>query len=248
MATVDFYRALWRHRFLIIGLTALIGGVAWYVTSLQPKIYEATALVRVQQKITTAGDAFGSLEVGTRLAQTYAKIVTTSTVKDRVSRSLGKVVDPAGIAISAKPVADLELLEISARSESPRDAALVANTATIALRSFIRDTGTLRDQVIVVDRASVPTTFVSPRIKLTVALAVLLGLLLNCALALLAEYFADPMPDPENIGAVFGRPLLATIPSLSFPKAGSTRSAVPLAGPYDAGPGKNAPSQTRAGV
>ena len=76
----------------------------------------------------------------------------------------------------------------------------------------------------------------------------LLGLLLNCALALLAEYFADPMPDPENIGAAFGRPLLATIPSLSFPKAGSARSAAPLAGPYDGVPGKKVPSQTRAGV
>ena len=64
MATVDVYRALWRHRFLIIGLTLVTGIVVWFLASLQPKVYEATALVRIQQKVTTAGDAFGSLEAG----------------------------------------------------------------------------------------------------------------------------------------------------------------------------------------
>ena len=219
MATFDLYRALWRHRFLIIGLTALIGGVAWYVTSLQPKIYEATALVRVQQKVASANDAFGSLELGTRLAQTYAKIVTTRSMKRRISSDYLPALSVEDISISAKPVLDVELLQISASSKSPRDAALVANAATQALRAFIRDTGTLRDQVIVVDRASVPTDYVSPRVKLTVALAVLLGLLLNCALALVAEYFADPLPEQSAMEPVFGRPVLATIPSLSFPKA-----------------------------
>lgn len=218
MATADLYRALWRHRFLIIGLTALIGGVAWYVTSLQPKIYEATSLVRVQQKIATANDAFGALEAGTRLAQTYAAIVKTDSMKSRASLALGGAVARDEISISAKPVADLELLEISARSESPREAALVANAATLALRAFINDTGTLRDQMVVVDRASVPTTFVSPRVALTVALAVLLGLLLNCALALLAEYLADPLPGSSEMEPVFGLPVLAAIPPLSFPK------------------------------
>ena len=218
MAAIDVYRALWRHRFLIIGLTALIGGLAYFLSSRQPKVYEATALVRVQQKITTAGDAFGSLEVGTRLAQTYAKIVRTDTINRRVAASLLGSVPPADISISAAPVDNVELLEISARSESPRTAALVANTATVALKGFVTDTGTLRDQVIVVDRASPPDTPVSPRVKLTVALAVLLGLLLNCALALLAEFFADRLPASTEMESTFGLPVLATIPSLSFPK------------------------------
>jgi succinoglycan biosynthesis transport protein ExoP len=226
MAAVDLYRALWRHRLLIIALTALIGGVAWYVTTLQPKIYEATALVRVQQKI-TAGDVFGSLETGTRLAQTYAEIVATQSLKRRVSQALGGTVKRDEIQISAKPVTDLELLQISARSESPAQAALMANAATVALRAFIKDNGTLRDQVIVVDPASVPTTFVSPRVKLTVALAVLLGLLLNCALALVADYLADPLPEHAAMEPAFGLPVLGAIPPLSFPKTTVIRAPAP---------------------
>ena len=218
MATVDVYRALWRHRFLIIGLTALIGGVAWYVTSRQPRIYEASALVRVQQKITTIGDAFGSLQAGTQLAQTYARIATTDTVKNDVAATLPRPIPLSEINISASPVVGLELLQISARSKSPQTAALVANAATQALQTFISTTGTLRDQMVVVDKASVPTTSVLPRVKLTVALAVLLGLLLNCGLALLIEFFADPLPDQGEMEDAFGRPVLATVPPLPFPK------------------------------
>jgi receptor protein-tyrosine kinase len=219
MATVDVYRALWRHRFLIIGLTLVTGIVVWFLASLQPKVYEATALVRIQQKITTAGDAFGSLEAGTRLAQTYARIVKTDAIDQRVASKLAGVVPRSDIHLSAKPVVDVELLEVSAKSKSPQRARLVANTATGALQDFVRDTGTLRDQVIVVDRASVPVSPVSPRVKLMVALAVLLGLILNAALALLAELFADRLPEMSEIESTFGRPVLAAIPSLSFPKA-----------------------------
>lgn len=228
--TVDVYRALWRHRFLIVGLTALIGGVAFFVSSLQPKIYEATALVRVQQKITTAGDAFGSLEVGTRLAQTYAKIVETDTINRRVAVALQDSVSAQDISISAAPVENVELLQISARSESPREAALVANAATVALKGFVSDTGTLRDQVIVVDRASPQKTPVAPRVALAVGLALLLGLLLNCALALLAEYFADRLPGHGEMESAFGFPVLATIPSLSFPKATAIAARAPSDG------------------
>jgi receptor protein-tyrosine kinase len=218
MATVDVYRALWRHRLLIIGLTLVTGIVVWFLASLQPKVYEATALVRIQQKITTAGDAFGSLEVGTRLAQTYARIVKTRAIDGRVAKKLAGTVSPSDIHLSASPVAEVELLTVSARSKSPQTAKIVANSATQALKDFVRDTGTLRDQVIVVDQASVPTVPVAPRVKLMVVLAVLLGLMLNASLALLAELFADRLPEMSEIESAFGRPVLAAIPALSFPK------------------------------
>jgi polysaccharide biosynthesis transport protein len=218
MATTDVYRALWRHRLIIIVLTVVTGAVAFLYTTQMPKVYEATALVRVQQKITTASDAFGSLELGTRLAQTYATIVTTRTIDGRVAAALKGVVPASEVSLSAKPVLDVELLQVSARSTSPIHAALVANQATVALQQFVKDTGTLRDQIIVVDKASVPTAPVSPRTKLIVAIAILLGLVLNSALALVADLFADRMPEAGEIEGVFGRPLLAVIPSLSLPK------------------------------
>jgi capsular polysaccharide biosynthesis protein len=81
-------------------LTLVTGIVVWFLASLQPKVYEATALVRIQQKITTAGDAFGSLEAGTRLAQTYARIVKTDAIDQRVAAALAGLRATAGTAES----------------------------------------------------------------------------------------------------------------------------------------------------
>lgn len=223
MDTVEVYRALWRRRFLIVLLTALAVVATYVVVSREKKVYEATTLVRIQQRITNAGDAIGSLAVGQRLAQTYARIVTTHTIDQRVSELLGGRVPRTAIDVSASPVQDLELLSISARSHSPTRAALVANAAPQALRDFIQRTGTLRDQIITVDEARVPKKPVAPNVTLTVFVSFLLALIFSSVLALLVEWLGDRLPDPDELEALTGKPVLATIPRISFAKADRKR-------------------------
>ena len=50
MTAADVYRALWRHKWFILVLTALCVGAAWYATVQQTQRYEAAALVRVQER------------------------------------------------------------------------------------------------------------------------------------------------------------------------------------------------------
>lgn len=249
MGTFDVYRVLWRRKLFIVVLTAIVGAVAWFAASQQPKTYEATALVRVQQKIAAPDDAYGSLVAGSKLAQTYARIVTTRSIEDRVAADVAKTLGPTAVNLSARPVDDVELLQITATSRSPRAAAAVANSATRILRTYIADTGTLRDQLTVVDAASAPSAPSSPRVTLIVVLAVLLGLLVNCALALIAEYLADRLPDPAGVESALGAPVLATIPNLSFPKVEPRPNlSVPVAqaSPAPAAPQKAAPSPLRS--
>jgi capsular polysaccharide biosynthesis protein len=222
MPAADVYRALWRHRLMIVLLTVLAGVAAYAFTQRQPKIYQADALVRIQQRASTPAEAYGSLsslELGQRLAQTYARIVETRSMHERVTRALEGEVDPGDISISANPVGDVELLFISARSENPRAAALVANATTDGLRKFIKETGTLRDQIVVVDTATTPSIPVSPRVTFTVAIAVMFALLLNCALALGRDFFADRLPEMDEWEERFGRPVLATVPNLQLKPA-----------------------------
>ncbi|MEX2556603.1 MAG: Wzz/FepE/Etk N-terminal domain-containing protein, partial [Actinomycetota bacterium] len=127
MPAGEVYGALWRHRVMIVLLTAIAAVTAFAWTRTQPMIYEADALVRIQQRATSAGDAFGSvgsLELGQRLAQTYARIVETRSMTDRVGRALAGTIPQEDISISASPVGDVELLQVSARSENPRNAAV----------------------------------------------------------------------------------------------------------------------------
>lgn len=215
MPAADVYRALWRHKLMVTLLTLLAAASAYLWTRTQPSIYEGTALVRIQQRDPEPG-SLSSLEVGQRLARTYAEIVETRSMKERVERILGGRVPKDAYSLSASPVGDVELLSVAARSEQPQVAARAANAATLALREFIAETGTLRDQIVVVDSATVPSEPILPRTKLTVALTLLLALMLNSALALVREFFADRLPVVDEWHERFGKPVLATVPPLDL--------------------------------
>ena len=234
MPAIDVYRALWRHRRLIAALTLLAAVAAYLYSSSQPKEYEATSLVRIQQTTATTDEAFGSvnsLELGELLAQTYAKIVTTRSMKTRVAAALGSDVPRDQISISATPLGGVALLEITGSSNNPRQAAAVANASATALKQFVTETGTLRDQIVVIDRATTPDSPVAPRPKTAVAIAVMLALLLNCALALVLEFFSDRLPAVDEFEERFSLPVLATVPGLVLrdapTRARSARAARP---------------------
>lgn len=216
MAAPDLYRALWRRRYMIIILTVLATGTAYYRAAAEPKLYQATSFVRVQQAVTDPTQQGSAIGVAQHLAQTYAQIVGTYAVGDRVYRQLNRRVPRDEIDISGKPVQDLELLYIDAKSHNPAEAAAVANAAPVVLRQFITQAGTLRDQIVTINPAGVPTTPISPHPTRTALLALLIALIFNGALALLIEFLSDRLPDTDDLEASLGRPVLATVPKLNL--------------------------------
>jgi polysaccharide biosynthesis transport protein len=221
VGTADVYRALWRHRFFILLLTAALVAGAWYFTSQQTKMYTASTLVRIQQEVTDPGQVFGSLAASERLAQTYAEIVDTGALRGELESQLDGELAPEQIGdveVSGEPVRDLDLLWIRATDASPERASVVANAAPPALRKLIDQTGTLRDKIVTIRRAGVPSSPTSPNMKLNIAVALLLGLVFNGLLALLIELLSDRMPEPRELEAAVGLPVLATIPPLVFGK------------------------------
>jgi capsular polysaccharide biosynthesis protein len=216
VGVADVYRALWRHKFFILALTAGLVAAAWVLTSRQEKIYEAGTLIRIQQRVEPSGTVIAGLATGDQPAQTYAEIVQTHAIAQRIVTELAGKATIADVDISASPVEDLELLWVTASSPSPAMAQLVANAAPPALQAFIRETGTLRDRVVTVELAELPKDPAKPNLTLNLALAFLLGLVFNGALALLIETLSDPLPDPDRLEQLTGHPVLATIPSLRF--------------------------------
>jgi capsular polysaccharide biosynthesis protein len=221
----DVYRALWRHKWFVVIFTAALAAGAWALTAREQKIYEASTLVRVQQEVQDPGQALGALEAGQRLAMTYARIVETAAMRTRIRAALDGAVPYDEIDVSASAVSDLELVSIAARSPEPRTAQLVANAAPTALRHFIADTSTASDRVVTLQPAKLPTEPVSPNMKLTLVLAVLIGLVFNGALALLIEIFGDRVPAGEELERLTGRPILTQIPVIPAQRRRRRRSA-----------------------
>ncbi len=84
MTAGDVYRALWRHKWFILILTAACVGAAWYATVRQTQAYEASTLVRVQERGRSAGDAAAALQASQDLARTYAKMVGSGALAGEV--------------------------------------------------------------------------------------------------------------------------------------------------------------------
>jgi capsular polysaccharide biosynthesis protein len=227
----DVYRALWRHKVLIAVLTAVFVVAAWYATKQQTQKYEATALIRIQERGRRAGDAAAALQASQTLAQTYAKIIGSGALGAQTAKVLAGKVAPRALSevtVSAAPVQDLDLVTITTRSASPSRATLVASALPAALRAFIQSTGSRSEQIVTVHTTS--SSAVSRHLALNLALALMLGLLFNGALALLLELVRDRLPEPDELGRSVGHPVLATIPSLRFraPLASGTESTLPV--------------------
>lgn len=216
MAAIDLYRALWRRRYMIIALTALITVTAWARNSAEPKVYKASALVRIEQTITDPTQAGSALGVSQHLALTYAQIVGAYSIGNRVYDQLDGRVPRDEINISGAPVQDLELLYISATAHDPREAAEVANAAPVVLRKFVAQTGTLHDHIVTINPAGISVNPISPHPIRVAILALLIGLVINGAFALLLEFLADRLPDLDEIESALGKPVLATVPKVEL--------------------------------
>jgi receptor protein-tyrosine kinase len=228
MTTADVYRALWRYRLAIVGVTIGAAVAAFFVVSRQQSVYEASTLVRIQQQITDPSQSLGALATGQKLAQTYADIVETSTVAASIAASSDGHLQLADVAghVHGSPVQDLDLLWIRVRSPSPAFAARAANAAPAALRRFIHRTGTLHEHVITAQRASVPSAPIEPRVMRSVVLVFVTFLLLNCGLALVIHTLRDPVGTSEQLHQVTSLPLLGTVPRLQLDPAPRARSPV----------------------
>jgi capsular polysaccharide biosynthesis protein len=216
MGTSDVYRALWRHRYLMLFVTLLVVVVALVLTARQTELYTASTVVRVQQNVRSPEEAFGALLTGERLARTYERIAETNSVRGLVKAKLGRSVPTDAVLIDAAQLENLELLRIDVTHENPKVAATVANALPPALAEFTRETGSFRDTITVVERATAPTSPSSPNPTLNLLLAVLLGTILACGLALLREATSDRIENVGELERISGHPVIAVVPNLKF--------------------------------
>jgi capsular polysaccharide biosynthesis protein len=214
----DVYRALWRYSALIIVLTAACIVTAWYVASQQTKTYEAWTLMRIEYPSSSdPGSRLDALEAGERLATTYASIIESGALDRDVARIVApRLREPgaSGVELSASEVEGLEMLRVASRSANPVTAAVTANAVPQALRGLVQQNDDSRESIVVLRAATTPSSAVDPQIGLTVAVAAVLALIFNGALALLLELFRDRLPEPDELEEVAEHPILATVPAL----------------------------------
>jgi non-specific protein-tyrosine kinase len=114
---------------LLIASVVLAAGAAYFVSSLQPKVYQARVIMIVGQSLSSVSADYTELLASQRLSTTYASIATTEDILERVIIRLQLEDTPDKLAqrVTADAPFDSTLLTITAQDESPERAARIAN-------------------------------------------------------------------------------------------------------------------------
>jgi non-specific protein-tyrosine kinase len=125
------YIGLLRHWAWLLVLTAVLaGGTAYFLTKRMTPIYQASTTMLINEAPSSRSADYSSIMTSERLAQTYAQLITTQPVLEKVADLLQQGtsgLDLKGM-ISVSPVRDTQLLLVRVKDTIPARAADIANT------------------------------------------------------------------------------------------------------------------------
>jgi polysaccharide biosynthesis transport protein len=200
---------------VILIAPAIAAAGAFLVVRSLPKTYETTMALAVGSALQPSDP--GQLDTAIRLAPTYAEVVH--------SRELGqRVVDALGLHMSADSVSgsvttwvpkDTALVQVSVRAVgADLTAAIAKELAAQAIAAT--GGGPAGTGLSLVDPPVTPSAPVAPNVPLTVALAAVLGFILALGGVGLVEFAADRVESAEMASRVSGLPVAGRIRPLPW--------------------------------
>jgi capsular exopolysaccharide synthesis family protein len=210
-----------RKNWLLVVLCTLIAlGAALAVTLGTPSKYQASSQLFVAAR-DSSGDVNG-LNAGGQFTQqrvqSYADIVDSPEVASAVAARLGGIsANQISREVSANAPLNTVLINVHVTDKSPARAQAVANAISDEFASYVTQLETPSGssvspvKVTVVKRADLPTSPISPKKKLNLALGLILGLALGAAGAVLRDTLDTSVRDPERAQAETGAALLGAI-------------------------------------
>ncbi|GAP54492.1 capsular polysaccharide biosynthesis protein CpsC [Arthrobacter sp. Hiyo6] len=224
-------RVYWKG---IVALTLLctMAAAAW--TVVQPKIYSSDSSGIVvtpgsdNVSLSLAGDSLAKAKV-----KNYESVAKSRLVADRVIQNLElkTTADSLLSTISVNVPLNTAEIRVTAQSPDPATAQRVADAWVNGLAAQVQaietatpdagapaagsqsaPTATSAVSVLPLGKAVLPTSPVSPNVKLTLALGALVGLALGAAYALVRRHLDRRIRNAAEIERQFGVPVIGTLP------------------------------------
>lgn len=200
----------WLLLLLLILAVSTSGIVSFFVLT---PMYEASTTLLVGKPTEGAQIIYQDIQLNRQLVKTYGEIATSSTVANDIidQLNLRLTTNELRSKIEVRQRGDTEIIEISVRDESPEHAAFLANGVA---RVFMDHVAKIMktDNVSIIDTAGVPTSPVSPRKLLNMAVAAVLSLMVGFFLVFLLEYLDNSIKSPLDVERYLEMPLLGAIP------------------------------------
>ncbi|GGE99208.1 polysaccharide biosynthesis tyrosine autokinase [Mycetocola zhadangensis] len=217
----DYVRIL-RRSWAVLLLATLLGVSAGAGYSLlDPPRYSASSKVFVS---TSSGQSAQELAQGNSFTvqrvKTYSDLAKTPIVLLPViaKLQLNMSADALASDIAVSAAVDTTIIEITASNASPVMAADIANTVSESLTAAVEeiettDAGNAMSPVklTMVQQADVPSTPVSPRVPLNLALGAFVGLALGLGAAVLREMLDNKVRNERDLQALTPAPVIGAI-------------------------------------
>lgn len=199
----------------VLILVAAIGaGAAGIGTTLfiTPK-YQATSMIYIYSK-TTSVTSLVDLQLGSQLAVDFTIVATTREVMEKVIESANLDMDYWDIldCVSVYNPTGSHVLEITATNEDPELAAKISNSVANELRSRIADVMNTEEPAMV-ERAVVPGSPSSPKMKTNVILGAAGAFIVAAGLIVLIYLMDDTIKTEEDVKRYLNLNVLAEIPA-----------------------------------
>lgn len=214
-------RAVWKRVWLVIAAVLVCGAAAFsYAKFLITPLYEAKALMYVNNSSISVGSASFSISSGELSAA--QSLVKTYIVIMQSRQTLNAVIEQADLPytyeellpmVTAAPVNDTEIFEITVTDADPQEAELIANTIADVLPDKISDI-VEGSSVRVVDYAVVPVFPVSPSVTKYAMIGVLLGGVLSVGVIVLMELLNESIRSEDYLIQTYDLPILAVVPTM----------------------------------
>jgi capsular exopolysaccharide synthesis family protein len=216
------YLAALRRQWVLIAVTCLATVAAAAAFTLQqPPVYQARAQLFVSSgggDDTIAQAYQGGLFIQQRM-RSYVQLATSPDVLEPAAEAIGWPAPAETLAgrIRAESPADTVLINITAQSANPEEAAAIANAVADNFAAYVerveaRDAqGQVPVKVSITNPASPPGSAISPQPVANVMLGLALGLVLGLAVASVRELLDTAMHSEEDIEAVSGAPVLGRV-------------------------------------
>ena len=215
----DYLRIL-RRRWLSILLVTIAAGAAAFAFSLaQTPIYASNARLFISTSETDDAALLQGGQFSAQRVKSYADLVTSRELADRVIADLGLDVEPQEITakVSAEVVVDTVNLSLTVTDTDPHEAQRIAQSYADSLRDLVRELETPpggREAPIkatIVDNASLSEDPVSPNTPRNIGLGIVLGLLAGFGLAVLREMLDTRVRSSEDLESLVDAPTLGAI-------------------------------------
>jgi len=206
---------LWRRKITFLLTLLLTMGAVTVATYTRPKVYAAAAYILVGSTRVASSD-YEATQTNQVVLKTYAELLQTRSVSSEVARSLPFGRSPLQVeeAVGVTPIAQSQLIRITAEADDPGRAQVLANAyadvfVQRAGRISIDSGGTI--SATVADRATLDNRPIRPRPVLYLSIGAFLAALLAAGVAMVRDRLDQQLKIDEAAGQLFGIPILARV-------------------------------------